>query len=163
METVLRVVIIYSFIVVGLRVVGKREFGQLSPLELVTLLIIPELVAQALVREDYSLTNALIGTATLLSLVYITSLVQYNIPKVEKALTGEPAVLVRHGQFIDKHLHQERIPPGEVMSAIHQSGLERLEQVRWAILEPDGKISIVPEEQPSNVGTRDQTSDAMVA
>jgi uncharacterized membrane protein YcaP (DUF421 family) len=147
METVVRVVIIYIFIVIGLRIVGKREFSQLSPLELVTLLIIPELVSQALTRDDYSLTNAMVGTATLIVLVYLTSLLQFNVRSVERAISGLPAVLVRKGIFVEKHMNEERIAPEEIFSAMHQAGLERLEQVRWAILESDGKISIVPEEQ----------------
>ena len=69
----LRVALIYVFILLGMRVVGKREFAQLSPSELVSLLMIPELVSQALSHEDYSLTNALIGVCTLLLLVFVTS------------------------------------------------------------------------------------------
>jgi uncharacterized membrane protein YcaP (DUF421 family) len=147
METVIRVVIIYIFIVVGLRVVGKREFGQLSPLELVTLLIIPELVSQALTHEDYSLTNALVGTSTLLVLVYLSSLIQYNVKPIGRVIEGVPTVLVRQGKFIKEHLDEERIAPDEIFNAMRQSGLEKLEQVRWAILETDGKVSIVPEEE----------------
>jgi uncharacterized membrane protein YcaP (DUF421 family) len=156
METVIRVVIIYLFIVVGLRVVGKREFSQLSPLELVTLLIIPELVSQALTREDYSLTNALVGSATLIVLVYLSSLLQFNSKLVDRAINGLPAVLVRHGEYVGKHMIEERISPGELFAAMHQSGLERLEQVRWAILETDGKISIVPEEQQGHMSGAQQ-------
>ena len=156
METVARVIIIYIFIVVGLRVVGKREFGQLSPLELVTLLIIPELVSQALTRDDYSLTNALIGASTLMVLVYVSSLLQYNLPRLEKAVGGTPAVLVRHGKFVERHLHEERVAPEEIFTAMHESGLERLAQVRWAILESDGKISVVPEEDSQKPGRGEQ-------
>jgi uncharacterized membrane protein YcaP (DUF421 family) len=151
METVVRVVILYIFIMAGLRVVGKREFSQLSPLELVTLLIIPEIVSQALTREDSSMTNALVGTATLIVLVYLSSLLQYNNSPIDKAINGLPAVVVRHGEYVGKHMNEERITPEEIFNAMHQSGLDRLEQVRWAILETDGKISIVPEEQGKNV------------
>jgi uncharacterized membrane protein YcaP (DUF421 family) len=147
METVIRVIVIYLFIIVGLRVVGKREFSQLSPLELVTLLIIPEMVSQALTREDSSMTNAFVGSATVLVLVYISSLLQHNSKLIDKAINGLPTVLVQHGRYVDRYMNEERIAPEEIFTAMHESGLERLEQVRWAILETDGRISIVPEQE----------------
>jgi uncharacterized membrane protein YcaP (DUF421 family) len=147
METVIRVVIIYIFIVVALRVVGKREFSQLSPLELVTLLIIPELVSQALTHEDFSLLAALIGSATLIVLVYISSLLQFYNKPIERAINSQPSVLVQKGKYIEKTINQERVPPEEVFSAMREAGIDELNKVRWAILEPDGKISIVAEEE----------------
>jgi uncharacterized membrane protein YcaP (DUF421 family) len=159
-DTVIRVVIIYIFIVIGLRVVGKREFGQLSPLELVTLLIIPELVSQALTHEDYSLTNAIVGTTTLIVLVYLSSVLQFRVKPFERAINGTPTVLVRHGTYIARHMNEERIAPEEIFNAMHESGLERLEQVRWAILETDGKISIVSEEQTASSGNQGKQTKA---
>jgi uncharacterized membrane protein YcaP (DUF421 family) len=144
METVLRVAVIYLFVLVGLRVLGKREFGQLSPIELVTLLMIPEIVSQALVREDYSLVNALIGAATLLVLVFATSLLMHRFEKVEIAVEGTPTVLVRHGELLPKAMNSVRVTAGELFSEMHKSGVDRLDQVQWAILESDGRIAIVP-------------------
>ena len=145
METVLRVAIIYLFVLAGLRLLGKREFSQLSPLELVTLLLIPELTQQSLIREDFSLVNALVGVSTVMVLVFLTSLLKQQSKPVEKLIEGEPAVLVEHGRLIADHLNKERVSPGEIFEKMHESGLERLEQVKWAILETDGKISIIPE------------------
>ncbi|MCW7537388.1 DUF421 domain-containing protein [Aquabacterium sp. A7-Y] len=146
METVFRVAIIYLFVLVGLRLLGKREFGQLSPLELVTLLMIPEIVSQALTGDDHSLTNALVGVSTLLVLVLVTSVVMHRFRRVETAITGEPSVLVADGQLRPHVLNINRVSPDEVFSEMHKSGLDRLEQVRWAILETDGSIAIVPTE-----------------
>jgi uncharacterized membrane protein YcaP (DUF421 family) len=145
METVIRVALIYGAILLGLRLLGKREFGQLSPLELVTLLLVPEIVAQAITREDNSLTNGLIGMTTLFSLVFITSMLTHKSPRAEKLLNGTPTLLVSHGLMIEKHLNQERISPGELFSEMHKAGLERLDEVRFAILESDGRIAIIPE------------------
>lgn len=146
METVLRVAIIYLFLMAALRIMGKREFGQLSPLELVTLLLIPELVSQALLREDFSMTNAIIALTTLFTMVFLTSLVMQKSKKAERAVAGEPTVLVYHGQMVPEHMHKERVTEGEIFGEMHKSGLDRLEQVRWAILESDGKIAIIPED-----------------
>lgn len=146
METVLRVAAIYLFVLVALRVLGKREFGQLSPIELVTLLMIPEIVSQALTREDYSLTNAAIGVATLLVLVFVTSLLMHRFQKAEIVIAGQPTVLVRQGELIGTALNAMRVTPDEVFSEMHKAGLQQLEQVQWAILESDGRIAIVPAE-----------------
>jgi len=144
METVIRVALIYLFVLFSLRVMGKREFSQLSPLELVTLLLIPELAAQALVREDFSLVNALIALSTLFILVYLSTLVQYHSKKASTLINSTPAVLVAEGRFIEQHMNEERVGPDEVYAEMHKAGFAELAQVRWAILETDGKISIIP-------------------
>ncbi len=146
METVIRITLIYVAVLVGLHLLGKREFSQLSPLELVTLLLIPELVAQATVRDDFSLTNSLVALTTLLSLVFVSSVLIYKSRKFEQVIEGTPAVLVAHGQLVVENLNKERVTPDEIFSEMHQAGLEHLSQVKWAVLEDDGKISIVPEE-----------------
>lgn len=144
METVIRVGLIYLFLMAALRVMGKREFSQLAPFELVTLLLIPELVAQGLVREDFSVTNSLIGVSTLLSLVFLTSMAAYLSRGIGKVIEGEPSVLLHHGFLVPENMALERISPGELLAEMHKSGLETTDQVKWAILETDGKITIVP-------------------
>jgi uncharacterized membrane protein YcaP (DUF421 family) len=157
METVWRVALVYIFIMFGLRMLGKREFGQLTPLELVTLLIVPEIVSQALVREDFSMTNALIGVSTLFVLVYFSSLLQHRSEFIENIVSSSPTVLVRNGAYIGKNMNEQRVSPGEIFTAIHESGLERLEQVKWAILETDGKIAIVPQDSDEQLHSQQQT------
>lgn len=144
MDTVLRVAAIYLFVLVGLRVLGKREFGQLSPLELVTLLMIPEIVSQGLTGEDFSLTGAFVGVATLLVLVFGTSMLMHRFKKAEVAIAGEPTVLAHRGELFEHQLNLARITPDELFSEMHKAGLQRLEEVEWAILQTDGNIAIVP-------------------
>lgn len=158
METVVRVAIIYVFILVGLRIMGKREFSQLSPLELITLLLIPELVAQSLVREDFSLTNGIIAITTLFTLVFLTSALVHLNEKAEKIVSGSPSVLVSHGEFIESNLNRERMSPEEVFGEMRKAGLHRLDQVRWAVLESDGKISFIPEDESVDI-TRQTDED----
>lgn len=147
METVLRVVIIYAVILAGLRVLGKREFGELTPLELITLILIPDLVSQGVVRSDYSLTNSIIAITTLFSLVFVISLVCHRFGKLERWVGGEPTLLVAHGRLLARNLNRERISPEELFSQIHKSGCEHLSRVRWAVLEADGRISIILEKE----------------
>ena len=148
METVIRVAIVYVFVYFGIRVMGKREFSELGPMELVTLLLVPEIVSQGLIREDFSITNALIGVATLFLLVYVTSSLAHVSKRFQSFAESNPTVLAHHGKLIPEHLNRERVGPDEIYSELRKSGLERLEQVRWAVLESDGKISIVPEPSP---------------
>ena len=150
METVLRIAAVYLFILIALRVLGKREFGQLSPLELVSLLMIPEIVSQALTGDDYSVTNAFIGVATLFVLVFATSLLMHRFKKAEVAVAGEPTVLVHQGQVFERAMNLTRVTPDEVFSEMHKSGLQTLDQVEWAILETDGSIAIVPVSESRN-------------
>ena len=123
MSTVIRLVVMYVFIVAGLRVLGKREFSQLSPLELVMLLLIPEMATQSLVREDFSLTNGIIGIATVFTLVFLSSLLQHHSKTFSQVISGSPAILVADGQFIQEHLNEERVGPEEVFSEMHKIGL----------------------------------------
>jgi uncharacterized membrane protein YcaP (DUF421 family) len=146
METVLRVGSIYLFLLVALRVMGKREFSELSTIEFVTLLLIPELMQQAMIRQDYSLTNAFIGAATLLTLTFLTSLIMHRSKRAESLIGGIPVVLVEQGKLLENAMNKERVSPDEVFTQMHKEGLTRLEQVRWAILQTDGQIAIIPAE-----------------
>lgn len=163
METVLRVAIIYLFLMIALRIMGKREFGQLSPLELVSLLLIPEIVSQALLREDFSMTNAIIAITTLFTMVFLTSLVIQVSKKAEQAIAGTPTVLVYHGQLVHDRMHKERVTEGEIFSEMHKSGLDRLEQVRWAVLESDGKIAIIPEDSGDQASVTKTVKEELAA
>lgn len=145
MDTVIRIVIFYIAILVGMRVLGKREFAQMSPLELVTLLLIPEIVSQSLITEDFSIINGLIGLATLFSLVFINSTLMHRFQKFEDAISSKPSLLVYRGRFIEEAMNKMRVTPDEVFSEMRKSGLESLAQVKWAILENDGRISIISE------------------
>jgi uncharacterized membrane protein YcaP (DUF421 family) len=144
METVIRILVIYLFLMLALRIMGKREFGEMAPFDIAVLLLIPEIFSQAMAREDFSLTNAIIGVATLLVLVFATSLLNYRFEKVGKVIAGVPTVLVRHGYLVTKNLDRERVAPGEVLDAMHAAGLHAMEEVRWGILETDGRITIIP-------------------
>ena len=154
MDIVARVVIIYLFLLAGMRIIGKREFGQLSPHEFVILLIIPEMVSTALNQEDRTLTNAIVGTATILTLVFLTSVLTHRFPPVEKLVSDSEAVLVHRGTLFQEILNKERVTPDEIMEEAHKSGVGSLEEIKWAVLEPDGHIAIVPEDQRGGGNSR---------
>ena len=146
METVLRIAFIYFFLMVAIRVMGKRELSKMSAFELVLLMLIPELFSQGALREDFSMTNATIATATLLSLVFLTSVVSHISGRAHDVINGTPTVLVRSGRYVPENMNRERIAPDELLAEMHKAGYEKLEQIKWAILEDDGKIALIPAE-----------------
>jgi uncharacterized membrane protein YcaP (DUF421 family) len=145
METVVRVACVYVFLAFAFRVLGKRELSSMSPFELVTLMLIPEIVSEALVREA-SITNALAGVSTLFVLVFLTSIVTHLSPRASRLIDGAPTVLVAHGRILEEACNRERLQPEEILAEMHKSGVERVSEVRWAILESDGGLSIIPEQ-----------------
>lgn len=143
-QAIWRVTFVYVFLMAAFRLSGKREVGQMSPFELVTLLLIPELFSSALNRSDESLGLATTGVATLFLLVFLTGLLTFRSKKAEDVLDGEPTILVRHGRLLEGNMRKERITPDEILSEMRLAGVERIENVRWAILETEGKIAIIP-------------------
>lgn len=144
METVIRVAIVYVFVMAGLRIAGKRTFGQLSPADLVVLLLIPEFLQQAVVREDFSMTNGLVAVSALIMLVVITEAVNYRFPRIGGVISGKPVTVVSHGFLRTDNMDRERLGVDEILDAMHNAGLDRTDQVKWAVLYPDGKVAVVP-------------------
>jgi uncharacterized membrane protein YcaP (DUF421 family) len=151
MEIVARVAFVYILLMVTLRVIGKRELGRLSPFELVLLMLIPEIFAQALMREDFSMTNAVVAFCSLVLLVFLTSLVAHRFPRMERVLAGEPAVIASGGRFVQEAMNRERVQPDEVYAELRKAGFERLSDAKYIVLEDDGKMSIVPASPGGNV------------
>jgi len=149
-QTVIRVVLMYFMVWGAFRIMGKRELSRMSPLELVLLLFIPQLFSRALTRQDYSFTNALIGASTLLSLVFLSSALSYRFRGVAYVMVPKPTVLIENGRFIDQALHEERITRRDVFDAMQKSGIVDLDEVRWAVLQSDGSIAVVPAEHRSD-------------
>ena len=144
MSTVIRIVILYGLIVAGLRVLGRRELSQMSPLDLVTLLLVPEIASQAMLGEDFSVTNAIVALATLFSLVFITTLFRFHYRGINRLIEGTPTVLVHEGIMYARNMELERVSEGEVFAEMHKAGLTRLEEVEWVILQTDGHLAVVP-------------------
>jgi uncharacterized membrane protein YcaP (DUF421 family) len=144
LDKIWRVVFVYFFLMIAFRFAGKRELSELSPFELVTLLMIPEIYSSALNSNDNSLSHATISVATLFVLVFATGLVTFRSRRAERLIEGEPTVLVRQGNYLEDALKRERISPEEVMSEMHKVGIADIREVEWAILEVDGRISIIP-------------------
>ena len=143
MEIVVRIACVFVLLTFAFRAMGKRELSQLSPFELVMLLLVAEIVAPALTAGDESLTGALFGAATLLFLTFVHSLLTYRFRWFRSIAEAPPSIVVRHGRIDEDVMHKERVRPDEIFSEMHKAGIERLSQVKWGMLEPDGKMSFV--------------------
>src|SRR5690606_12022070 len=143
METVVRILFVYVFLMVALRLLGKREFGEMAPFDLVVLLLIPEVFQQAIMGEDFSMTAAVVAASTLMTLVLITSFASYRWKKVGEIVGGRPTVLASEGILIPEAMHRERVSPDEVVAAVRDAGLEELKQVKFVILQSDGRLAVV--------------------
>lgn len=148
MDAVLRAAAIYGFLLVIFRITGRRSLAQATTFDLILLLIISEATQQALLGDDFSVTNGLIIISTLVAIDVGLSLLQHRFRTFDKIIDGVPLVIVEDGKPMDERLHKARIDISEVMEQARATqGLERLDQVKYAVLERNGSISIVPRSQ----------------
>ena len=146
MESVIRAAAIYGILLVVFRLTGNRSLGQITTFDFILLLIISEAIQNGMVGNDYSVTNAFVLVLTLLTLDIGLSLVKSRLPIVARWLEGLPVVIVEHGRPRREQMRASRVDVGDVLTAARKlHGLERLDQIRYAVLERSGDISIVPE------------------
>ena len=143
-EIILRTAIVYLFLVLILRVTGKREVGQMSILELIVILIISDAVQNSMVGENTTVWGGLVAVLTLLGLDAVLRTLTGRSKRLRRAIEGEPRLLVRDGRLLTRALREERLEPADVRAAIRAQGLERVEDVHIAVLETDGSISVIP-------------------
>ncbi len=141
---VLRTLVVYFVLLLGLRIAGKRELGQMTAFDLVVILIISNAVQNAMVGPDTSLTGGLVAALTLLIANSVVNRFGLQWPWLEARVVGTPTLLVNRGHFIDQHLRKEGIQRDEVMMALREHGIGNLADVDMAVLEVDGTISVVP-------------------
>ena len=144
LEVIARTATVYVFLVVLLRIAGKREVGQLSILELVTLLVISDAVQNGMVGDNTTVAGGLAAAATLVGLDRAIGILRDRFGRFRKVIEGEPRLLVRNGQPLRRALERESITDDELQAAVRSHGLLRVDQVAIAVLETDGSISIIP-------------------
>jgi uncharacterized membrane protein YcaP (DUF421 family) len=146
-EVVLRVAIVYLFLVVVLRLSGKREVGQMSILELVVVLLISDAVQNSMVGDNTTVWAGPVAVLTLLGLDYGLNFLMRRSRGVRKVIEGEPRLLVRDGRILHKALREEKLDAEEVETAVRAHGLASVNDVHEAILETDGSISVIPKDE----------------
>src|SRR5437762_1008869 len=143
MDIVIRAAVIYIFVWLVLRGLGKRELGELTAFELVLLFVIGDLVQQSITQQDTSLTAAVLAISTIALLIVAQSYAVFRWKRTRPVLDGAPVVLVHDGRLIQAPLRRERMTEEDVAEAARAQGIADLADVRFAILENDGKLSFI--------------------
>lgn len=153
MESVVRAVVVYGALLVLFRLTGKRSLGQITTFDFILLLIISEAAQNGMVGDRYSVTNAVILVLTLVAIDLALSLIKRRAPVVEKWLEGVPLVIVERGRPLVDRMKKARVDESDVLAfARRLHGLERMEQIKYAVLERSGDVSIIPWEQTPSGG-----------
>jgi uncharacterized membrane protein YcaP (DUF421 family) len=144
MDLVIRATVVFFFILVVTRVVGRRQLSDLEPFDFILLVVLGDLVQQGITQSDQSVTGTLTVIATIAVLSVMVSWVSFRSRPARLATEGEPIVLVQDGRPIERNLRRERITIDDLREEARQAQIASLEEVAWAILENDGKISCIP-------------------
>ncbi len=143
LEKIVRSIVIYVFLLIAFRFSGKRQVGQLTPFDLVVLLILSNVVQNALIGNDNSLGGGMIGAAAILIVNAIVIEVTFRYKKARRLLESQPALLVHNGRVLEDAMRRERITHDDLHAALRLHGVATLAQVRLAVLEDNGAISVI--------------------
>ena len=145
MDSVLRGVIVYGVLLVLFRITGKRSLAQITTFDAVLLLIISEAIQQALIDGDESMTNAFLLVLTLLAADVLLSVLTMRWPALDRLVNDAPLVLVEDGRLLEDRLKKARVGLDDILERARElQGLERLDQIKYAVLERSGSITVVP-------------------
>ncbi len=143
-EKILRSVVIYLFMLLAFRFTGKRQVGQLTPFDLVVLLIISNVVQNAVIGPDNSLGGGILGAVVILALNWLVVEVTYRSKRLRRLLEATPTLLVHNGRILHANLQKERLTLDDLHAALRRAGVADFEHVRVAVLEENGGISVIP-------------------
>jgi uncharacterized membrane protein YcaP (DUF421 family) len=143
MDLVLRTAFAFVLILVITRAVGRRELSSMEPFDLILLVVIGDLVQQGVTQSDYSLTGATTVLVTMAVLVVATAWLSYRFARLRPVLEGEPTLLISDGELIGRNLRRERMTVEEIRAEARQQSIASLQDIRYAVLETNGKISFI--------------------
>jgi len=142
-EKIFRSIVIYLFILIAFRFTGKRQVGQLTPFDLVLLLIISNVVQNAVIGNDNSLGGGILGAVTILTVNWGVVEISYRFKFLRRVMEGTPTILIHNGKILTENLRRERLTLDDLQAAIRKSGVVDAKQVRFAVLEENGQISVI--------------------
>lgn len=147
LQIILRSSIIYIVVLIGIRLTGKREVGQMTPFDLVLLLLIANAVQNAMTGPDTSVTGGLVAAGTLLVLNRAVGYIVWRNKKVRRVVEGTPTVLIHSGKIVERNIIRERIAEEELRQTLREHGIMNIEEVYLAVLEIDGVVSVLKNEE----------------
>jgi uncharacterized membrane protein YcaP (DUF421 family) len=142
-EKIFRSIVIYLFILIAFRFTGKRQVGQLTPFDLVLLLIISNVVQNAVIGNDNSLGGGIIGAVTILTVNWGVVEISYRFKFMRHVMEGTPTILIHNGKILTDNLRRERLTLDDLQAALRKNGLVDAGQVRFAVLEENGQVSVI--------------------
>jgi len=143
MDLVLRTTVVFFFLMVLVRVIGRRELSTLEPFDLILLIVVGDALQQGLTQDDYSVTGALLVVGTFAVLQVGVSWLAYKFPRARPVLQGEPVIVVQDGEVIERNLKRERLTKDEIAEAARKEHIASLSDVQWAVLETSGHLSFI--------------------
>ena len=146
MDLAIRAVVLFTFVYLLTRIIGRRELSSLEPFDLILLIVIGDAIQQGLTQDDYSVTGAVIVVGTFAVLQVFVSFLSYRFSFLRTVLDGDPIVIVQDGKPIERNLKRERLTLEEIMVEARQQQIASLDQIAWGVLETTGKISIIPKD-----------------
>ena len=144
MDLVVRTIVIYLFVLVLMRSIGRRELSSLEPFDLILLIVLGDLVQQGVTQSDYSVTGLVLAAGTIALMQIGASYLSFRFNRLRPLLQGEPIVLVDDGRVLEANLQRERLTLHELQEQARLSQIDSLDKVRWAVLETSGQISFIP-------------------
>ena len=144
MDLALRAIFLYAFVILLMRVTGRRELSTLSAIDLVLLIILGDAIQQGLTQDDYSVTGAVIVVSTIAAMQVGTSYLSFRSRRARMVLEVEPIVIVQDGKLIERNLKRERLTEDEVAEEMRAQQIASVEDVEWGILETNGTMSFIP-------------------
>lgn len=144
MDIVLRSAVIFVFMMIVVRLLGRRELSKMEPFDFLILVVIADFVQQGVTQQDYSVTGAVLAVGTFGLLIVATSWLSWRFPRTRPLLDGNPVVLVEDGKPIMDNLRRERISVEELAAQARLQQIASMGTIRWAILETNGDISFIP-------------------
>ena len=143
MDIVGRGVVVFVFLFVLMRIMGRRELSSLEPFDLILLIILGDAVQQGLTQDDYSLTGAMLAVGTIAILQLVVSYSNFRFPRLRPLIDGEPVVVLQDGKPIDRNLKRERLTIDDLAEAARKNGVGTLDDIAWAVMETNGEISFI--------------------
>jgi uncharacterized membrane protein YcaP (DUF421 family) len=143
-DVVIRATVAFLFVLFLTRIVGRRELSSLEPFDLIMLVMLGDLVQQGVTQNDFSVTGLVLAGGTIALLTVAVSYASFRFRVLRPALDGYPVILVQDGKPIDRNMARNRITHDELAAAARMQQVDRIEDIRWAVLETSGQISIIP-------------------
>jgi uncharacterized membrane protein YcaP (DUF421 family) len=143
-DVVIRAAVAFLFVLFLTRVVGRRELSSMEPFDLIMLVMLGDLVQQGVTQNDFSVTGLILAGGTIAALTVLVSWANFRFRVFRPALDGYPVILVQDGEPIDRNMNRNRITAEELAAAARLQQVEKIEDIRWAVLETSGQISIIP-------------------